>query len=92
MMRVGWLVAFLASLAFALSAAACGGGEEEEPTPPPSPRPTPAAPAPPQLVVAGGRLPQGNALDDRVRKVIDGRHAGGARGRGGLGDSGGGAG
>jgi S1-C subfamily serine protease len=36
MIRAGWLVAFLGSLAFVLGAAACGGGDEA-PTPSPSP-------------------------------------------------------
>jgi S1-C subfamily serine protease len=42
MIRVGWLVAFLASLAFVLSAASCGGGEGE-PTPSPTPSGTATA-------------------------------------------------
>ena len=45
MIRVGWLAAFLGSLAFVLATAACGGGEEE--TPSPTPTATAAATATP---------------------------------------------
>ena len=66
MVRVGWLAAFLGSLAFALAAAACGGGDEE-----PTPSPTPSATA---TDVTATAAPTGTAgvpsLEDRSRAVV----------------------
>ena len=62
MMRAGWLVAFLGSLAFVLAAAACGGGDDEK-----TPSPTPAATATAAAPTATAGVP---SIEDLSRAVV----------------------